>query len=751
MKEQAAANLLNPKDQMLKLQQGDRRGLLNGKKPAKRIETEVLALKDRLAAELADTKRLHQLSSRLLSETELIPLLHEVLKASVDLMEADKGTLQLYDERENALKLVAHLGFNPDILEHFKTVPADPSINGTALQHRERVIVEDALIDPHFSEMTPAYLKLGLSSVHSIPLIASDGKFLGIMSNHFDKPRRPAERELQLLELFAQQAVRVIERKRSEQIMAERANTQSVLYRFTDRLHRANSLSEIYDAALNAILNALKCQRASILIFDEAAVMRFESWCGLSESYRNAVEGHSPWKPDEKDPQPVCINDIETADVPESLKQVVRSEGIRALVFVPLLANGKFLGKFMAYFDAPHVFRNEEIELSLAIARQLAVGVERKRAEEALRSSKQRLQTALDAGNMGAWEWDISSGKVIWSPGLEKIHGLKPGTFGGTFDDFKRDVHPDDMASVLEKIQRAVESPHDYHIIHRIIRPDGVTRWLEGFGRFLFDAEGHPQKLAGVCMDVTDEKLAEEKLEATVAERTIQLRDTVAELETFSYTIAHDMRAPLRAITGFSRLLEEDFSAELSGEGKDYVRRIAVSTQRLDRLIQDVLNYSRISRSEIQLESVDVEKLTREIIETHSHLQEHGTTILVQSPMPRVIANDAALTQCIYNLLSNAVKFVSPDTKPQIRIWAELQREDYVRLWFEDNGIGISEEGQEKIFHMFERLHPVHQYEGTGIGLSIVRKAIEKIDGRIGVESKVGVGSRFWLELKQAD
>ena len=152
---------------------------------------------------------------------------------------------------------------------------------------------------------------------------------------------------------------------------------------------------------------------------------------------------------------------------------------------------------------------------------------DRKRAEEALRESEQRVQVALEAGRMGAWEWDIASGAVIWSPSLQEIHGLKPGTFGGTFEDFTRDIHPDDLARVVTQVRQAVQTVSDYHVTYRMKQSDAV-RWLEAFGRFALDADGKPQKLAGVCMDITERKRAESQRELLVAELSHRVKNTLA-------------------------------------------------------------------------------------------------------------------------------------------------------------------------------------------------------------------------------
>ena len=281
----------------------------------------------------------------------------------------------------------------------------------------------------------------------------------------------------------------ITERKRAERALVRHMTEQAALYEFTERLHRATSVEDVYESALDAIVHALGCGRASILLFDESKAMRFVASRGLSDSYRQAVDGHSPWAADTRDPLAIYVDDVARADLPDALKAVVEAEGIGALAFIPLVVGDRLIGKFMTYYEMPHAFDEGETELALTIARQLGFSLQRMRVEEALRDSEQRLQMALKAGRMGAWEWDVASGKVVWSPGLEELHGMQPGTFGGTFEDFKRDMHPDDVARAETQIRQAVETRQDYHLVYRIKRPDGTLRWLESFGRFAQDAK----------------------------------------------------------------------------------------------------------------------------------------------------------------------------------------------------------------------------------------------------------------------
>ena len=228
------------------------------------------------------------------------------------------------------------------------------------------------------------------------------------------------------------------------------------------------------------------------------------------------------------------------------------------------------------------------------------------------------------------------------------------------------------------------------------------------------------------------------------------LREAIGELEEFSYSVSHDMRAPLRAMQSFAQYLVDEYRSKLDEQGVNYLHQIMRSAVRLDRLIQDVLSYTRILHSPLPMERVDLDRLVRDIIETYPNGQPIKPQIQIKGRLPRIFGNEALIAQCVSNLLSNGAKFVSPGTTPHVEISAEAREPSLVRVWFKDNGIGIAPENHERIFRLFERIHPVTEYEGTGIGLTIVRKAIERMGAQVGFESELGKGSRFWIQLAKA-
>jgi signal transduction histidine kinase len=241
-----------------------------------------------------------------------------------------------------------------------------------------------------------------------------------------------------------------------------------------------------------------------------------------------------------------------------------------------------------------------------------------------------------------------------------------------------------------------------------------------------------------------------DELERKAEARTAELSEKVAELEAFSYSVSHDLRTPLRAIQGYCGLLLDELQGRIGRETYGYLERVDVAARRLDRLVVDVLTFSSIARGPLRMERVELEKFLPQVIELYPLWREPVTTIELCRPLLPVLAYEAFLTQCVTNLLSNAVKFIAPGDKPRITVSTE-RHDRMVRLWVEDNGIGVLERDRERIFQMFERGTTDQRFSGTGIGLAVVRKAAQRMGGRVGVEPKPGGGSRFWVELPAAD
>ena len=282
------------------------------------------------------------------------------------------------------------------------------------------------------------------------------------------------------------------------------------------------------------------------------------------------------------------------------------------------------------------------------------------------------------------------------------------------------------------------------------VRKDGSRFWSSVVVTAIRDEEGNLTGFSKVTRDISDRKrLLDElqrhagELEEGIAER----ERTNAELEAFSYSVSHDLRAPLRAIEGFANALREDYGDKLDDTAQDYLQEIMHASTRMNRLVQDLLDYGRLSRIDVKQIAIRLKPLLLRLL---NESPEYKSVSLKGDLQRRVLAHEATLSQVLTNLLSNAVKFHAPGVAPKVEMSVGRGQQGRVRISVTDNGIGIEPEHQEKIFKVFERLHGLEEYPGTGIGLAIVKRGIERMGGAYGVHSIPGQGSTFWIELRGA-
>jgi PAS domain S-box-containing protein len=398
--------------------------------------------------------------------------------------------------------------------------------------------------------------------------------------------------------------------------------------------------------------------------------------------------------------------------------------------------------------------KQQQRELEEEIAR-------RKEAEEALRVSEEQFRASFELAAVGEAQIDPVSGC------FKRVNAKLCSITGYSEEELlqmtlRQITYPEDSEWDTKTFRKMVDGKSaDQAFEKRYICKGGRVMWVNVAAALIRDKEGRPWRTTSVIQDVTARRRAEEALELAqqklsqhagdleeqVAERTAKLTETIESLEAFCYSIAHDLRTPIRAMQGYAAVLLEDYP--LSESGKDYAARIAQASVRMDQLVQDLLAYGRLTHEQIHRELLNLETVVDDVISKLA--DEIGTKqaqIYILRPLPDVFGHPAILEQVLVNLLRNAMKFVSPGTPPRIYIRAEDMGKT-VRLCIDDNGIGIEPQYQHKVFKVFERLHCTEEYPGTGIGLAIVKKAVERLGGRVGIESQPGRGSCFWLELSK--
>jgi signal transduction histidine kinase len=381
--------------------------------------------------------------------------------------------------------------------------------------------------------------------------------------------------------------------------------------------------------------------------------------------------------------------------------------------------------------------------------------------EEALRRSEERHRAFIAYASEGIWRYEFDETIPVSLPVEEQAARAYRSAYLAECNDAMARMYGFEKAEEIlnhrltEFLDRKAYYEAVYVFIHGGYRlTDVETVETDRHGNkvtFLNNLvgiveEGNFVRVWGTQRDITDRKLMELKLEQIVAERTEKLQKMIDELEGFSYSITHDLRAPLRAVQGFAQILQWQARDRLTEDERGHLDRIISSALRMDTLIRDVLEYGRIVKTDLVLKPVNLDVQINDIVGSYPPFDSQVARIKIVHPLLPVLGNEAAVTQIVSNLLGNAVKFVAPGKRPEVLIRTE-NRGDHVRIWFEDNGVGIPEASRGRIFELFQRGHGA-EYEGTGLGLAIVRKAAERIQGTVGLESEPGHGSRFWVELK---
>jgi PAS domain S-box-containing protein len=378
---------------------------------------------------------------------------------------------------------------------------------------------------------------------------------------------------------------------------------------------------------------------------------------------------------------------------------------------------------------------------------------DRKQAEEALRLSSERLQLATRAARIGIWDWDIPRNELVWDESMYHLYGLRSGDFGEAYDAWIRTVHPEDKARTDGEIQAALRGEREYAPEFRIVRADGSIRYIKADSRTIRDPEGKPLRMIGTNIDITEIKRAEEEirklneeLEQRVAERTAALQATNKELEGFSYSVSHDLRAPLRAVAGFSRILQEEYKSSLDAEGQRLLDQVNQGATRMGRLIDDILAFSRMSRTKMGTQVVDMTAMARDVFADLQASAADRKIRFTLNALPPAMGDLAMLRQVWSNLLGNAVKYTAQREEAIIEVSGSFQGNELVYC-VKDNGAGFDMQYANKLFGVFQRLHTDAQFEGTGIGLAIVRRVLERHSGRVWAEGKVNQGATFHFAL----
>jgi PAS domain S-box-containing protein len=666
--------------------------------------------------------KLNELSSRLWTMRSLHEGLDEMLAATIEMLNADSGYIQLMDVNTGVLTIEAQRGFQEDFLDFFSEVSAgDDSVCGRAVQ--------------------------------STPLIGRCGKPLGMISTHFRSVHRPSAAELHRLDLYARQASDFIERCRTDealhraqsQLEAELADTRLLASASVELIQQEN-VEALYEKIIDAAVGIMHSDFASMQLLVP------ERRNGQGELFLLAHRGFAPqdadtWEWVSTDSHCICgealrtggrviVPDFETCEFMAGTPGLAsyRTAGIRAAQSTPLRSRaGQVLGIISTHWREPHEPNERELRLLDVLARQAADLIERKHAEKALRESEERFRTLAD--NMGQLAWSCNQlGNVTWyNQRWLEYTGL-------TFDDMKgwgwsKVLHPDHFERVVARIKHAAETGETWEDTFRLRRSDGSYRWFLSSAVPVRDEHGNIVCWFGTNTDIEDLKQARE-----AAENANRVKDE------FLATVSHELRTPLNAIMGWTHLLTRGkLDEDTYARGLETIARNA-SAQ--NQLISDLLDVSRIISGQLRFESgvVDLIRVIEAATETVRHAADAKGIVLdlkLEQGAGLISGDSMRLQQIVWNLLSNAVKFTPKGGQVTVELKREYSR---VVIVVSDTGEGISFEFLPHIFDRFRQAESTtkRQHNGLGLGLAIVRHLVEAHGGTISASSKGrGKGATF--------
>jgi PAS domain S-box-containing protein len=369
---------------------------------------------------------------------------------------------------------------------------------------------------------------------------------------------------------------------------------------------------------------------------------------------------------------------------------------------------------------------------------------DRKRAEQEIVDQRKLLERILESALAGYWDWHVKEGTEYFSPRFKKMFGYEDHELANSPETWQKLILPEDLPRTQELLRQHFESRGavPLHIELRYRHKNGSIVWVICVGETIeWDEQWQPSRIIGCHIDITERKRSEEKIQQMMAE----LSRSNAELEQFAYVASHDLQEPLRAVAGCVEILEKEYHDKLGEDAGELIRHTVEGARRMQTLIRDLLAYSRVSSRGQAFEPTDCNAaLERALVNLETAIRESGA-VVTHDALPTVKADATQITQLFQNLIGNGIKFHG-DRKPEIHVGVQPLGSGW-RFSVRDNGIGIDPQYYDRIFIIFQRLHTRAEYPGTGIGLAICKRIVERHGGVISVESEVGKGTTFYFTI----
>ncbi len=431
----------------------------------------------------------------------------------------------------------------------------------------------------------------------------------------------------------------------------------------------------------------------------------------------------------------------------------------------------RFVTAIVSWITVYNLVKLMPVANTLKSAEEFEKEIERRKTvEEQLRINNKLLTEAQEIAKLGHWQWDVITNKVEWSDMTLKLYGLPPGNREMTYDEYLQKLHPDDREYVNNAVMEGFKTKVFPKFYHRIIWPNGQTKTMLSKGEVILGENGEVVTMIGTVQDITDLIKTEHELLL----KTQKLESSNVELQKFASITSHDLREPLRKIMTFGSMLEREAAGKLGEKGEMYLKKVTEASSRMQKLIDSILDFSKLSTDNQEFSRINLNDIVRHVLSDMEVAIDVNKAEINSNQLPEIDGNASQLGQLFQNLLSNAIKFHRKGVAPIITVTGEVitadmlpaevtqsslynftvvrnpefnKSERFCKITIQDNGIGFEETYLDKIFLIFQRLHDKSEYEGTGIGLAVVKKVTELHNGFITAKSKVGEGTMFTIIL----
>ena len=554
------------------------------------------------------------------------------------------------------------------------------------------------------------------------------------------------------------------DQKRAKEEIEQLARLHEALIEINEAIPRVSSKAELFREVLRTLVERGGFRMAWIGWRDtDSPQVRLVASHGDESGYLNDISVYIDLRPEGKGPtgtamreeRPYICNDFMSDPHTLPWREAASRASWHSSTALPIRYAGEVRGALTVYSPVVNFFGDREVAVLEQAAADISFGLENLEREESLRENEREMREAQAIAGFGSYALDVGSGQWRSSEHLEAIFGIGPG-WDRSVAGWGALIHPEEREAMTRYVvEQVIGRGTGFDRKYRIVRPsDGETRWVHGKGEVSFGPDGRVTHLKGTITDITERRAASKRinqlnaeLEQRVRERTADLEAVNQELEGFSYSVSHDLRAPLRAIEGFSAIVVRDHGRGLDPEVRRLLGVVRTNTRRMSELIDDLLKFSRMSRTQVQRSRLKMKALAQ--FAFHEVAGDPETRAKIDFRLEDLpdADGDAGLVQQVWvNLLSNAVKFSAKTERPRIEVTGVVEG-DLAVYRVQDNGAGFDMAYSDKLFGVFQRLHGVTEFEGTGIGLALVQRIVTRHGGQVWAEGEVGKGATFSFSL----